>query len=183
MQLDDVDIIHAHIKKSIIVTCRIDSSDLRGGFDAGIELHNKIVQRFIDLGVGFIDLDIRTLQQSSLQMKQTLLICSYHDFVGGASMTDLCSLFNQMRHFEPFLYKFACRANSMTQFQDLFAFMLDKIRNHSMVVIGMGNQAKFTRVLGPKLGSYFSFVASDRGASAPGQLTATQYKTLFNELL
>ena len=34
----------------------------------------------------------------------------------------------KMSVFDPFLYKFACRSNSMTQFQDLFAFMLDKIR-------------------------------------------------------
>nr|WP_304985707.1 type I 3-dehydroquinate dehydratase [Coxiella-like endosymbiont] len=57
-----------------------------------------------------------------------------------------------MWDFKPDVLKFAVMTNSQTDVKTLFQLLLNKKENENMIVLGMGDQGKTTRLLSPLLG-------------------------------
>jgi 3-dehydroquinate dehydratase-1 len=60
--------------------------------------------------------------------------------------------------------------------------LLNKQDDEKMIVVGMGEEGKLTRVVAPLLGSYLTYASNDYSISAPGQVDIIRLKKLYNEL-
>lgn len=132
-----------------------------------------------------IDLDISSQQSELNYLKEHglkgRLICSYHNYVATDGESKLLAIYESMKNYDPFIYKFSCFCAEEWDALRLLQLLL-KIRSDGKeyTVLGMGEKALITRVFGPLWGNYLTFapLSADR-ASARGQLTLAQYKQLL----
>lgn len=132
----------------------------------------------------FLDLELDLALNTSVfdygkKVDWTRVICSHHDFVGVPS--DLDRIFGRMLQTHARILKIAFQADDITDC--IIAFqLLDRARskNREMIAIAMGTAGIMTRVLGPSRGAFLTYGAlQNESATAPGQITATELRTLY----
>lgn len=164
LTIKDLALIRKKTKKESIFTCR-DKEMILEGFKQGFD--------YID-----IDLDlIKNLKLSKLQRSKTIL--SFHDFKKTPTMKDLSEVVNNMRKFKVGVIKIATLVKSDVDMGNLFRILMNKKKNEKMIVVGMGEKGRLTRILGPSLGSFLTFASTKYGTSAPGQIDIEEIKNFY----
>ncbi len=169
-------LIAAH--SNLIVTCR------PGVYDE--ERRKALLLSSIKAGVAYVDIEV----ESSDEFKTTLMnaarskgcktIISYHNFEKTPERAEFEHLLKWCGEFEPDIIKIACLALTKQDNARLFG-LLDTTQ--PMIVIGMGEQGKITRVVAPLLGSFCTFVTYETDKdTAPGQLSKKEVERLTTEL-
>lgn len=115
-----------------------------------------------------LDAPIRGEVVSAARHKKRLVVLSHHDFQRTPSVAKLDAVVRRARKAGAGVTKIAATVSGDHDTARLAALFARHPRE-SLVVIGMGEHGKKTRVLFPALGSLFTFTALDR-ATAPGQL-------------
>src|SRR5258706_2470153 len=112
-------------------------------------------------------------------MDWSRVICSYHDFAGIPA--DLDGLYERMAATPARILKVAVRTEDASDSLSVF-HLLDRAQRagRELIAIGMGQPGVMTRILGPSRGSVLTYGSiDDAGATAPGQLTATELRHVF----
>jgi 3-dehydroquinate dehydratase-1 len=163
----DLELIRKKTTKEAIFTCR----------------DNKIILRALDLGFNYVDIDFMLLNNFNLpKPKATKIIISFHDFKKTQSLIYLENIRKKMKRFQPEVMKFATMVNSEADINILLKLLLSKDRNEKMIVVGMGEKGKITRILGPLMGSFLTYASTQNGETALGQLDIKKMQNIYKLL-
>lgn len=134
----------------------------------------------IDNKVDYIDIDFSLNIHEKIHqfLKKTKLILSYHDFKK-TSKTEIQSVYKKISKFNPHLIKIVTFANGIND--NLILYDLLSQSKKKMIAFSMGEYGQSSRILCLKFGSFLTYGSlSDNKQSAPGQITASDMKTIYN---
>lgn len=141
----------------------------------------RFFRRAARIGFEYLDIehDSPLVRRLGRELKNTKVICSYHDFFGTPKLPDILDVMVSTAS-KGDMAKVAFQVNSVS---DLFriqeAARLFSATNNDYVVIGMGPLGEVTRVLPGSFGSAFTYASLERGKeAAPGQLDIATLKAL-----
>jgi 3-dehydroquinate dehydratase-1 len=163
----DLILISKRIRKETILTSR----------------NKEIILNSLNLGFDFIDVDISMINDLKLSKKDRLrIIVSFHDHEKTPGINSLRLLIDQMRKSGAGAIKIATKVNNNQDNKNLLKILLDIKKNEKMIVIGMGEKGRITRIVGPLLGSFLTFASTKYGESAPGQIEINKMKDIYKLL-
>ncbi|MCJ7778627.1 MAG: type I 3-dehydroquinate dehydratase, partial [Sedimentisphaerales bacterium] len=168
----------------IIVTCR----DVRQGGAIGYpdQLRVDVLAEALKAGVEFIDFEYENflsaenrerIQRALSQVLKGRLILSAHNFE--TKFPDIVKLHRHIQTLYPAaIPKLVYTANHIN---DCFeAFDLLRRTSGERIVFCMGEAGLITRIIAKKLNSFVTFASiDDESATAPGQITVEQLKTIY----
>lgn len=145
----------------------------------------QLIKQLIALQPSYLDIEHDT-DNALISLLKTLspktqLIRSYHNF--NETPEDLNALLSEMQHEDISIYKISTMANNSLDALRLCAFV-HAYPHHNLSAHAMGTHGLFTRILGPVIGSYFTYTCLKNQCLAPGMI---DYNTLtsiygFNQL-
>jgi 3-dehydroquinate dehydratase-1 len=173
IRIDMMDLSVSEVKKifsshnNLIATCRPGkiSDDKR----------KELLSEAITSGAAYVDVEV----DSSDSFKKTIsefagqnnvkLIISYHNFEKTPLRVELEHLLTWCNEYNPEIIKIAAKVNSTRDNARLLS-LLDT--DKKMIIIGMGEMGKLTRVISTKLGSFCTYAAVNKSNStAEGQFS------------
>ncbi len=150
------------------------------------EQRRDALMRAIDSGAAYVDLeveaddDLKAVVAARARGKGCKVIVSYHDFKKTPPSEELRQIVEWCFQSEADIAKIACMANSEKDNARLLG-LLDIGR--PLIVIGMGERGRLTRVVAPLLGGVFTYASSAEGReTAPGQIDKGRLERLMEEL-
>jgi len=178
--VNDIARIRAKTTKESIFTCRKREE---GGFFEGSEpARAAILEQADKEGFDYLDVEFSSYQSVRGGSGNTKRICSFHDFQKTPSLEKLEEMVENMKHAKPDIIKIATMVNSDNDVKNLFSLLLRKPDEENMIVVGMGEKGKITRILAPLLGGYLTYASFEDNASAPGQIDVRVLKSMTNKL-
>lgn len=130
----------------------------------------------LDLALFFQE---REREGTAVRLDWQRVICSHHDFTGGAS--EAVNVYERMRGTPAAVLKIAVMANEITDCLPLF-HLLDRARDEGrkLIVVAMGDAGLATRILSPAFGAPLTYGALDaESRTAPGQIDAAELRDLY----
>jgi 3-dehydroquinate dehydratase / shikimate dehydrogenase len=168
-------------RKPVIATCRPVREG--GAFSGDEEDRLGILQRAIDAGVKYVDLEAdawRAGRQRLVQRGRALeWIVSQHVLSGAPPRPDV--IYARLRRTGADILKIAYMANDAWQIKTAIRFLaLAKADKQKAIAIAMGEAGEASRVLYRVFGGWATFAGPEEGReSAPGQLRASIMKGVF----
>jgi 3-dehydroquinate dehydratase type I len=143
-------------------------------------LRTQLLAAAVNAGAAYLDLDLggdvelrRTLGPRA-RRKGCRIILSHHDFERTPERRSLVRIIGRGFRAGADIVKIACRSGGPADNARLLG-LLD--HPGPLLVIGMGEKGRITRLLGPLLGSLFTYAAWTRGQeTAPGQWTVEELR-------
>jgi len=169
------------VKKSSIFTCRKKSE---GGKFLGAEKERlAILNTALKSGFDFVDIELPAISKIKIPggPDGSKIICSYHDFKKTPALPKLKDVVKKMRASKADMMKIVTMVNDEKDNQKLFKLLAGRKKNQEMIVLGMGEKGKITRLLSPLWGGFLTF-ASIGKTTAPGQLTAKELKNVYRKM-
>jgi 3-dehydroquinate dehydratase type I len=134
----------------------------------------SLLKAAILAGAAYVDLDIQTdtsLGRSIIPLARSRnckIILSFHDFEGTPARAELKRIIDLGFRSGADIVKIACQVNVPIENARLLGLLEDP---RPLVVLGMGEPGRITRVFAPLLGGRFTYASSGVGKeTAPGQL-------------
>jgi 3-dehydroquinate dehydratase I len=172
--------------KKFIATCRNKSCG--GKFKGKEEERIDILLNAIDCGVKIVDIEVETNKEliekvkNKAKEKNVKVIISMHDFEKTPSSHELKKILKKEKELGADIGKIVSKANSLEDSHNLLSLILEaKKLNFPLISFGMGEKAKFSRIMSLFYGAPFTFVSYNE-ASAPGQLSLKEAKKLIEVL-
>lgn len=144
-----------------------------------------ILKEYAKAGAAYVDTDIDTTRDTIFELRQgfrenTKLVLSYHDFIETPPFRNLVEKFEQGVAKKADIIKIATFAKRESDNHTVMQLLcLAKERRIPLIAICMGTRGKLSRIMGPAMGSYMTFVSLDKdGQSAPGQLTVEEHNLI-----
>ena len=140
----------------------------------------------ITSGAAYVDVEVDSGDAfkneviQAARQRGTKVIVSYHDFEKTPERAELEHLLGWCAECRPDIIKIACMVRSARDNARLLG-LLDTEK--PMIVVGMGEQGKISRVVSPLIGSIFTFAsyAADK-ATAPGQLFKDDIEDIISRI-
>jgi len=168
-------------RKENILTCRDPRQN--GKFQDGEEKRVELLQEAINIGFGHIDIELSTLEKHSFARKKGVqIIASYHNFEETPSYNELWGIVARMNRVDADIIKIAVKSKSETDNKKLFRLLLDNATEKEMIVLGMGEAGRMTRILSPLLGGYLTFASLGEQSSAKGQIDLQEMHSIYKTL-
>lgn len=128
----------------------------------------------------FVDIELKTFQEGKIKfLPKARVICSYHNFEKMPEYKTMESLSKQMNLFNPYVKKFAVMVKREAELKSLFRFLLQE--KGRLIVLGMGEEGKVSRILTPILGGFLTYVSFSSSKTAPGQISLEEMERFFEE--
>ena len=161
-----------------IATCRPD----RMGPEKQIELLTAAIHagaKYVDIEIEAEDAQKETIIRNAREMGCRVII-SYHNFTDTPGLKELYSIVDRCYALGADVAKIATMVKTTKDNARLLSlYSTDK----PLVVLGMGEPGKITRIMSPLLGAEFTFAAMDDGNStAPGQINYSRMKEILEYL-
>lgn len=173
--------IKMNISRPVIFTCR---SKKEGGlFEGPEEDRLLLIQKAIDTGFAYVDVELDTIKSHAfMRLPDTKIIISYHLFSKTPDYWDITKILDEMTSYHPDIIKIATMVTKESDTQNLLRVLANKKPQQHMIVIGMGEEGKLTRILGPLMGSYLTFASYKNSTTAPGQIEISELHTIYNTI-
>lgn len=182
LKTGDVAQIKAAVTKPAIFACR--RQDEGGSFKGSEEERLQILYAACAVGFSHIDLELAGARAFDLSKKMaTKFVISYHDFKGTPDLYKLNEIVVQMRAHHADMLKFATLVNTEEDIHTLFSLLLNKQPGDKMIISGMGERGRMTRVLAPLLGAYLTFASTEYAFMFPGQIHLLELKDIYSKLI
>ncbi|MBU0527706.1 MAG: type I 3-dehydroquinate dehydratase [Candidatus Micrarchaeota archaeon] len=150
------------------------------------EIREKTLMLAIDSGASMVDIELESTEEyrkkiiAKAREKNCEVIISYHNYEQTPSRNELEKIIEQCFEKGADIAKIACKVNSEKDNARLLG-LLDCEKK--LVVIGMGRLGRVTRILGPLLGSKFTFASAGTGKeTAEGQLSKKEMEEILEVL-
>lgn len=157
-----------------------------GKFNLNSLYHKKIL---MEAAIYFNFLDIDLLDENLISdvkkvSKNTNIIASYHNF---DSFINIDDIIKKMKKTEADIYKIAVKVNNFYQNFDLISHLYKEDLKDKLILIGMGEEGRLSRILCPIFGSLAAFCYfEDNSKITPGQIKyhdlVNLYKVFFENL-
>ena len=175
----------ACIPKPILVTNRPQWEG--GRFPDCEEERIAVLCQAVEAGAAYVDIELRTesgLRERLLATARahgTKVIISSHDFADTPPWTDLCRTLQRMRESGGDMGKVVTTATTSEEALRILSLQLDALATgFPLSAFAMGEAGRITRFATLYLGGCMTYVAPDElSATAPGQMTVTQLRTLI----
>jgi 3-dehydroquinate dehydratase/shikimate dehydrogenase len=154
-------------KRPVILTLRSRSQG--GQFAGSEEERKKRLLELFALNAAFLDVEYDT--EIDFPAGETKIIRSYHDFE--KTPEDLDAILAKMP--PAYAYKIATKAHSTLDALRMLVFVKEQSKKR-IIGICMGEEGQITRILGPIVGSLFTYT----GDTAPGQLTLSELIDIYH---
>ena len=147
-----------------------------------------ILRQAVDLGAAFVDVEMRTERSSLRELIKnkngTRMILSSHDFQRTRSGGELRKLLDRMMRQGADVAKIATFARSWDDNLKVLALIpYARKRGQAIVTFCMGEKGKMSRIFSPLMGAAWTYASlGRRRASAPGQLTVTEMREIWERL-
>ena len=147
-----------------------------------------ILREAADLGAAFVDLEIRTERSSLRELIKnkngTRMILSFHDFQRTPPLGELRKIMERMIRYGADVAKIVTFARSWEDNLKVLALIpYAQRRGQAIVTFCMGEKGKMSRIFSPLMGAAWTYASLGRTrASAPGQLTVTEMKEIWERL-
>jgi 3-dehydroquinate dehydratase type I len=147
-----------------------------------------ILRQAADLGAAFVDVEMRTERSSLRELIKnkngTRMILSSHDFQRTLSPSALRKLLDRMMRQGADVAKIATFARSWDDNLKVLALIpYARKRGQAIVTFCMGEKGKMSRIFSPLMGAAWTYASlGRRRASAPGQLTVTEMRGIWERL-
>ncbi len=147
-----------------------------------------ILRQAVDLGAAFVDVEMRTERTSLRELIKnkngTRMILSSHDFQRTRSGGELRKLLDRMMRQGADVAKIATFARSWDDNLKVLALIpYARKRGQAIVAFCMGEKGKMSRIFSPLMGAAWTYASlGRRRASAPGQLTVTEMREIWERL-
>lgn len=166
-------------KARLIATCRPD------GLTA--EQQKQLLITAIENGASMVDIEIEADEKykqeiiNIAKLNKCKVIISYHNFASTPNKTELKQIVANCFTSGADIAKIAVQANSKKDSARLLSlYETDK----RILVLGMGEHGKITRVAATLLGAPFTFASIDAdSATAPGQMDVESLNKIYSLLL
>ena len=175
--IEEINKIFSHPTPAI-ATCRPEPR--------GNEYQLEILTASVNAGARYVDIEIEAdlNQQSAIievaKKHQCKVIISYHNFNETPGLREMYKIVDQCFELGADIAKIATLSKSNADNARLFSlYSIEK----PMVVLGMGETGKITRLMAPLLGAEFTFASMDEGIqTAPGQINYSKMKEMLSSL-
>lgn len=174
-----VRILFATPNKKLIATCRLGRLPQ--------EACKKLLVSAMESGASFVDLELsapssfRRAILAKARKHGCKVIISFHDYRRTPAKKDLQRIIRKCFAQGADLAKVACQVNRPRDSARLLG-LLDSV--DKLIVIGMGERGKLTRIIAPLIGSVFTYAATQAGrGTAPGQMTLASMQKSLRRLL
>ena len=163
----------------LIATCRPGAMDDK--------TRKALLTAAIAAGAAFVDIEV----DANDKFKKAIIkkargsgcrvVISYHNLDETPQTAELELIKKRCFESGADIVKIACRVNSDKENARLFS-LYDQ-RHFPLIVIGMGNRGKITRIVAPFLGSPFTYACLKNGTeTAAGQMNMSTLERIFQEL-
>lgn len=152
-----------------------------GGYFNGLESDRlAMLKQLAALTPSYLDIEhdvaIAVVEDIKNKYPQVKIIRSYHNF--NNTPADLASIFASINHPTVDIIKLVTFANTSLDGLRLLNFLKNHKHDKNLIAHCMGEQGKFTRVLGYVLGNYFTYTAKNTHA-LPGVITLDALNTIY----
>lgn len=174
LRVGNLKIIKENTYRKSIFTCRTKES---GGNYEGNEFFDIIYTANV-LGFDYIDIELSKLSNIKFNKINSEIIGSYHNFKETPSYEDLYKIYEEIiSHNFVNIAKIATNVLKDSDNINLVKLILHK--KTDIIVIGMGEKGKTTRIISPLIGGYLTFASFEDCVSANGQLSLSELKDIF----
>lgn len=181
LSVDDVAKIKENTMVDSIFTCR--RKEEGGNFQGSEDERRTIIKKAIDAQFDYVDIELSTMKEEEILKKGiTKIIVSYHNFEKTPSYWDMQSIIHDMNSFKPDVLKIATMMKEEYESTKIYRLLTNKPHNEERIVLGMGEQGRMTRILGPLLGSYLTYASTEFGGSAPGQIEFEELQKIYRTM-
>lgn len=171
------------IKQRAVFTLR---SKAQGGRFVGSE-HDRLdwLRRIVERRPMLVDIELETLRGNDeladfIEGQKTPILVSWHDFNGTPPASELADILSEMRVYSNFV-KMVTMAKGTADALRLLQ-LYDGTIGLNAIIFAMGEAGVISRVLCTLVGNApFTYASLDE-AIAPGQLTVTEMRRLYNRL-
>lgn len=143
----------------------------------------------IEAGAKYVDIEVESdivLKREILKKarsKECKTIISFHDFECTPAEGKLWQIVNLCMSEGADIVKIACKVNSVTDSARLLGILGQEDFKNKLVVVGMGEEGKITRIAAPLLGSLFTYASLAEGMqTAEGQIEKEQLEKIMRLL-
>lgn len=184
IRLDKMEVTVEGIKKifslhpCLIATCRSDKMDDKK--------RKTLLSEAIAVGAAFVDIEVESDDRYRNEIIEKAraagcqVIISYHNFAKTPERAELEHAINWCFESGADIAKIACRVSSVEENTRLLSLLVE---TRPLIVVGIGNKGKITRVAAPLLGSPFTYASLVRGKeTAEGQIDIETLKEIFEKL-
>lgn len=140
----------------------------------------------IEAGAAYVDIEMEASDDfkdeviKAAHQKGCQIIISYQDFEKTPPRAELEHIVRWCSEFNPDVIKIACMVNSPRDNARLMG-LLDTDKR--MLVLGIGEKGKITRIIAPLLGSFCTFAPYETGKiTGPGQLSNQVLEGLIQQI-
>jgi len=140
----------------------------------------------IEAGAAYVDIEVEAYEDFKRALIQKArcyrckVIISYHNFKRTPGRVELEHIVNRCFDSGADIAKVACLVQSPKDNTRIIGLLGD---TRPLVVIGMGQLGKITRIAGPLLGSLFTYASLDKGKeTAEGQIDHMLLRKIFKSL-
>jgi 3-dehydroquinate dehydratase I len=154
--------------------------------DPGSEKQYSLLSAAIESGAAYVDIEIEAGKAQIERIaalagtKACKVIVSYHNYNETPSMKKLNLIVDECFSLGADIAKVATQINKKEDNARLLSlYALGK----PLVILGMGELGKITRIMAPFMGAEFSFAGMDDGTvTAPGQIPYSHMKSIIENL-
>ncbi len=162
----------------VLATCR--HKHAHGHFSGTIAEQADILAAAARAGAHFLDIEIESAERIKPKIaelrRSASVIVSFHDF---EKTPALDPLLRRLKRIPADAYKIATTARKPNDNLRLIQFVREQ-RGERLIALTMSEMGQTTRILGPSLGSLFTYAAPRQAkGTAPGQISAQVLRSLY----
>ena len=109
------------------------------------------------------------LENINFDNKNCKIIGSYHNFNNTPSYNELLNIYNNIKQYD-FVDVVKIVTNVINDNDNIELVKLLINKDKDIIILGMGEKGKITRIISPLLGGYLTFASVDNNISASGQI-------------
>ena len=184
VRLDLLEFSEEEVSRIFSVDCRLIATCRPGKYSE--EVRKKLLLLAIEAGASYVDIEVEAEDRIKQELIQAArgrgcqVIVSFHDFEKTPERAELEHVIRWCSESEPDLVKLACMVRSPRDNARLLGLLDSDL---PMLIIGMGEQGKLSRLISPLLGSFCTFASYDADkATAPGQMFKEDIEELLQRL-
>ena len=160
--------------KPVIITNRPEREG--GKFNGSEQDRLRLLQKAIDLGVDYVDVEYDSIKQITRRNSSKIII-SHHNFK--ETPHNLSKIYDDICQQKPDIVKIVTFANDIID--NIRIFELLKSAQIPTISFCMGELGYISRILTSKFGGFLTFASLEKGKeSAPGQLTEDELSNIYH---
>jgi len=177
--VDDIEMLKKNSPAHSIFTYRHIKEG--GLFTGDVKEQRRILKEAFTCNFDYVDVSLGNSALKELNQKERKkLLVSYHEYKITPTIEKLKITLDKMRKESPAAIKIATMVNGPKDVFVLADLLKEKKKNEKLIIIGMGEMGKLTRIMFPAMGSYLTYASLEGEKIAPGLMNQKEMESVYN---